>query len=236
MNTLERRQYDMLVRVRDFADGYGDLFPASSVAREKFAAVAAAVKELDAQELTHMAASVSARAHRKTLEREALVARLQAMSRTARVLSKEEPGLDKQFQVPNQATDHTLLTTGRKFARDAEPFSSEFVAQGMPATFVADLDARVDSFERALRDRGLGRESRRAARASTKAALMSGLAAVRSLDAIVANHLRDDAVTRTVWARDRRIAYPGRTPRTDAMPGPAPAATAPGSPTDDKAA
>jgi hypothetical protein len=123
----------MLVRVPDFGVGYGHLFPASSVARQKFAAVAAAATDLDAQELTHMTASVSARAHRKTLEREALAARLQAISRTARVLAAEAPGLDRQFEVPNPPTDHALLTTGRKFARDAEPFSSEFVAQGMPA-------------------------------------------------------------------------------------------------------
>ena len=129
-----------------------------------------------------------------------------------------------------------MLTTARKFARDAEPFSSQFVAHGMPATFVADLNALVDSFERALRDRGLGREARRAARASTKAALSSGLAAVRSLDAIVTNHLRDDAVTRTVWERDRRIVYPERAKGTDATPEPAPAAAAPESPTGSKAA
>jgi hypothetical protein len=52
----------------------------------------------------------------------------------------------------------------------------------------------------------------------------------------VTNHLRDDAVTRTVWERDRRIVYPGRAPRTDATSEPAPAAAAPESPTDDKAA
>jgi hypothetical protein len=91
MNEDERRQYEMLVRVRDFGGGYGDLFPASSVARRNFAAVAAAVAELDAQELAHMAASVSARAERKTMEREALLARLQAINQTARVLAEEAP-------------------------------------------------------------------------------------------------------------------------------------------------
>ena len=193
-------------------------------------------KELDAQELTHLAASVAARGHRKTIAREALLAQLQAISQTARVLVGEAPGLDHQFEVPNRAPDQTVLTTGRKFARDAEPFSSPFIAHGMAVTFVADLDALVDSFERALRDRGLGREARAAARASTKAALSSGLAAVRSLDAIVTNHLRDDAVTRAVWERDRRIVYPGRTKGTDATPEPAPAGAAPESPTGSQAA
>jgi hypothetical protein len=236
MNAIERRQYDMLVRVRDFGNGYGHLFPPSSVAGQNFATVAAAVKELDAQELTHLGASASARAHRKTKAREALLARLLAISQTARVLAGDDPGLDQQFQMPNPATDQMVLTTGRKFARDAEPFRSQFLAHGMPVTFVADLDALVDGFERALRDRGLGREARRAARASINLAMSSGLAAVRSLDAIVTNHLRDDAVTSTVWERDRRIVYPGRAKGTDATPDPAPAAAAPESPTGSKAA
>jgi len=62
--------------------------------------------------------------------------------------------------------------------------------------------------------------------------MSSGLAAVRSLNAIVTNHLHDDAVTRTVWDRERRIVYPKRTP----TPEPAPAAAAPESATETKAA
>ena len=233
MNAIERRQYEMLVRVRDFGDRYGHLFPTSSVARENFAAVAATIKELDAQDVTHMEASVTARAHRKELARETLLARLQAISQTARVLAKDTAGLDQQFEVPTKPTDRAVVTTGRKFARDAAAFSSQFLAQGMPVAFLADLNALIDSFERALRDRGLGHEARRAARASTQAALSSGLAAVRSLNAIVTNHLRDDAVTRIVWDRERRIVYPKR---TEVSPEPAVTAAAPDSPTGNKAA
>ena len=237
MNAIERRQYEMLVRVRDFGHTYGHLFPATSVAQQNLATVAAAITELDAHDLTHMAASVSARAQSKNGAREALLTRVQAISRTARVLAEAgAPGLDAQFEVPAPTTDQTLLTTGRKFARDVEPFSSQFIMHGMPATFVSDLTALVDGFERALRDRGLGREARRAAREETKAAVSSGLAAVRSINAIVTNHLRDDAVTSAVWERDRRIVYPERGKRTDPMQDAAPTAGASESPTGTKAA
>jgi len=233
MNAFERRQYDMLVRVRDFGDRYGHLFPTSSVAAQNFAAVAAGIKELDAQEVAHNAASVSARGHRKEMARAALLTRLQAISETARVVASEVTGLDRQFQVPSPATDQTLLTLGRRFVRDAEPLTSRFLTQGMPATFLADLNLLVESFDRALRDRGLGREGRRAARASTKAILLSARAAVRSLHSIVINHLRDDAVTRTVWERERRIVYQKR---ADATPEPAPVAGGTDTPTGSKAA
>jgi hypothetical protein len=235
MNARERRQYEMLVRVRDFGNSYGHLFPESSVARDNFAAVAAAIGELDAQDLTHMSASVAARVERKETARRALLARLQAIGQTARVLPRDASGADQQFTVPASATDQTVLTAGRKFVRDAEAFSSQFFAHGMPATFLADLNALVDNFDRALRDRGLGREARRAARASTRAALSSGLAAVRSLTAIVTNHLADDGVTRTLWERERRIVYPDSTKRAAVTPEPAPAAP-PESPAGTKAA
>jgi len=236
MNAIERRRYEMLVRVRDFGDNYGDLFPASSVARESFTAVAAAIKELDTQDLTHMAASASALLEQKTRAREALLARLRAIGQTARVLAKDAPGLDEQFPVPTEPSDQRLLTTGRKFARDVESLTSQFIAHGMPVTFVADLNALVDGFDRSLRDRGLGRETRRAARASTKAALSSGLAAVRSLNAVVINHLRHDEVTTTVWEQARRIVYPERAKRTGAAPEPAAVGAAPESPSGKKAA
>jgi hypothetical protein len=233
MNAMERRQYEMLVRVRDFGATYGHLFPETTVARENFAAVAAAIEQLDAHDLVYMQASVSARAHRKATERAALLARLQAISQTARVLSADAPGLDRQFQVPDPAGDQVLLTTGRRFTQEVEPLQSDFVAHGMPATFVADLRALVDSFERALRDRGLGREALRATRVATSAATASGLAAVRALNAIVTNHLTDDAVTRTVWNRERRIVYPKR---TTAAPEQTPGPAAPESPAGTRAA
>ena len=218
MHERERRQFEMLVRVRDFGDRYGHLFPASSVAQRNFTAVARAIKELESQDIEHMAASASARAHRKIMAGEALRARLEAIDQTARVLAAEIPGLDQQFELSNPPTDQALLTTGRKFARDAEALSNQFVAHGMPVAFVTELDGLVASFERALRDRGVGREARRAARASTKAALSSGNAAVRGLNAIVINHFPDDAVVTTVWEGARRIVYPERTKRTEPAP------------------
>ena len=81
------------------------------------------------------------------MARQALLARLQAISRTARVLRQDQSGLVEQFEVTAAATDQTLLTAGRKFARDAEAFSSQFIAHGMPVTFLTDLNALVDRFE-----------------------------------------------------------------------------------------
>ena len=54
------------------------------------------------------------------MARQVLLARLQAISQTARVLRQDNSALVEQFEVPSPAADQTLLNAGRKFARDAE--------------------------------------------------------------------------------------------------------------------
>ncbi len=230
MNVVETRQYEMLVRVCNFGDAHRDLFPGSSLARKKFAAVAKAVKELSGHAASKMRAAKDG-ASPKTTGRTALVQRLGAISRTARAIGEDTGGLEDKFHLPEPQSDQALLTAGRVFAQDAEAFKSHFVAHAMPKTFIADLIKAVDRFERAIHDRDAGKDEHTAARASIEAALSSGMAAVHGLDVMVANRLQDDPVTLAVWERDRKVRYPNRggsvteseTPKDDAA---APAATA----------
>ena len=57
MTSMETKRYEMLDRVREFGDAHADLFPESSRAREQFAAVGAAVKELSAYAVKKMSAA-----------------------------------------------------------------------------------------------------------------------------------------------------------------------------------
>ena len=209
MNVVETRQYEMLVRVCNFGDAHRDLFPGSSLARKKFAAVAKAVKELSGHAASKMRAAKDG-ASPKTTGRTALVQRLGAISRTARAIGEDTGGLEDKFHLPEPQSDQALLTAGRVFAQDAEAFKSHFVAHAMPKTFIADLVKAVDQFERAIHDRDAGKDEHTAARASIEAALSSGMAAVHGLDVMVANRLQDDPVTLAVWERDRKVRYPNR--------------------------
>ena len=51
--------------------------------------------------------------------------------------------------------------------------------------------------------------------------LALGTNAALKLDAIVANHLKGDPVTMSVWKRDRRIGYPNRSRKRDKATNPA---------------
>ncbi|OLD57328.1 MAG: hypothetical protein AUI64_00695 [Acidobacteria bacterium 13_1_40CM_2_64_6] len=138
------------------------------------------------------------------------------------MLAVANPGLKPRFELSESLSDRRLLSIARQFARDAAAEAAEFVAHGMPTTFVVDLEQRTATFEATLRERGASREEHVAARARIAALLAAALAAVRTLDVIVANHLASDPVTQAVWKRDRRVTYPHRSRKAVAAPAPTP--------------
>jgi len=223
MNTSQTRRYEMLVRVRDFARAHADLFPKTTVAGKSFADVDAAVNELSRHAVSKMASDGAARdgAASRRAARTALVERVQAISRTARIAAATNAELGERLVLPRGRSDQALLTAGRLFFTDSTPFEATLTSHGLPKTFRADLNAAVERFDESLHKRNARRDTHAAAKASIDAALQAGFAAVQKLDVLVANLLHDDPVTMAVWERDRRVEYASRS-----KPGaPAPANT-----------
>ena len=228
MKLTDRRRYEMLTRVRDFGVNFGHLLPESTLARQALATIDEAVGHVPS--LDQVGTSASVAAARKTTARSALVDLLVKVEQTARVLAVDNPGLKPRFTLPASLSDRRLLSIARQFASDAAAQAAEFVAHGMPATFVVDLEQRIATFEATLQQRGASREEQVAAGARIAALLAAALAAVRTLDVIVANHLASDPVTQAVWKRDRRVAYPNRSRRAVAAPAPTPTGSEPPAP------
>lgn len=224
MNGLDIRRYEMLVRVREFGTTHGDLFPRSTLGGQAFAAVGAAIDRLTEHAATQMSGRGSARegAASKATAREALRELLDAIVRTARAMALDQPHIDNQFRPP-RGGDQALLSTARAFLKDAKPLAKQFIAHAMPKDFLADLEQSIADFEVASRDHETGREVRIAARAAIDDAMESALSALRRLDAVVPNQLREDGTTLTMWERARHVEY--RSPRAKAGEQPAPAST-----------
>jgi hypothetical protein len=225
MTLTDQRRHDMLTRVREFGVNFGHLLPESSRARQAFAAVDEAIRHVQA--LDQAATSVSVAAARKAAARTALVDLLAQVEQTARVLAMDHPELKPRFELPEWVGDRRLLAIARQFASDAVAAAAEFVAHGLPATLVVDLEQRIATFEATIQERGASREEQVAARARIAASLEGALAAVRRLDVIVANHLASDPVTRAVWKRDRRVVYPYRSRKAESAPSPTPLVSEP---------
>jgi hypothetical protein len=216
-NTVETKRYEMLVRVRDFGVANEALFPSSSLGGQSFKAVAGAVSALSEHAAIHVSGRGSAREGTvsKAVAREALREDLDAISRTARAMALDTPGVDDKFRVPRGNGDQATLNAARAFLRDAAPLSADFIKHDMPDDFLTDLQSDIDAFEEAIRDHEAGKDTHVAARAAIESAIDAGLDAVRRLDAIVPNRLRNDAKLIASWERARRVEYRAGRTRTE---------------------
>ena len=201
MHIKQRRQYEMLLRARDFGKTHGQVFSTSGMAAEVFRSINAIVDELAATALAKVSAAASARADRKRRARQDLAELLVKVSQLARVLRARGQTVPA-FMLPASRSDLEVLTVARQFARDAAAFEAEFTGHGMGSAIIAGA---ADALERAMSDRGAGRADHVAALARTKELLAGALLDVRRLDLIVANELRKDTVTTAVWKRARRV-------------------------------
>jgi hypothetical protein len=225
MNANERRQYEMLLRVRDFGNNYSASFSQSGAAQQTFAAVNRLLGDLTDTATRKMSASLAARATRKRAARKALTDLLLKSSQLAKLL-RGQRRTTPPFELPRSRSDQALLTAGRQFARDAAALDPEFTAHGMPVKLLADTTA---AFEAAVRDRGMSRSDHTAAAARIRELLAEAVNEARRLDLIVSNELAGDTVVEAVWKQARRVedTRGPRTPRPDQPAGEADADAAP---------
>ena len=201
MNIKQRRQYEMVLRVRDFGKTHGRVFSTSGMGLEVLRSINTTVDEIAATALAKVSAAAAARAHRKRRARQDLSELLVKVSQLARVLRARGHTVPA-FVLPASRSDLEVLITARQFARDAAGFEAQFTGHGMGSAVIA---AAADAFEQAMSDRGAGRAGHVAALARTKELLAEALLDVRRLDLIVANELRKDPVTTAVWRQARRV-------------------------------
>lgn len=129
---------------------------------------------------------------------------LAALANTARALAIDRKGFDLEFRMPRGNGDQRLLAVSRTFESHARDCADEFVAHGLPPTFLDELGESIGRFERTVRDRAEQRSARVAAGDGLRQSLDAGFAAVRRLDAIVPNVYRDAPGVLKEWRTARR--------------------------------
>ena len=88
----------------------------------------------------------------------------------------------------------------------------------MPGNFIEDLERAIRDFELAIRETHASKGTAIAASASIDEAMEAGLNAIRRLDAIVPNRLRNDGAISAMWDLARRVEYPSARTKADAPP------------------
>jgi hypothetical protein len=206
MNVKSRRRLYMLARVGAFGATNAKQFPPDTMGSRLFAIVQSCVENAAKHDTTQRLRRGEARRATALMvsARRALRQQLDAIRRTAKALALDAPAFDRRFPRPRGNGDGRLLMAGRLFAQRARKPSSDFIAHGLPPTFLADLAAAIERFEDAAHGRAAGRRARISAAAGLKSSLDAGFVAVQRLDAIVRNLLEHRPGAIASWRSARR--------------------------------
>jgi hypothetical protein len=207
MNDQEIRDYQMFVRVRDYGEANVEAFPASGLGGRKFAALKDVINELDTHGMEETSGRDAAKVSTgsKKGARESLRAQMEAISQTAKRMAASTPSMENSFRMPRTNGDQALLNAARAFVTDAEPLKNQFIEWEMPAAFLENLSAAIESFEHSVNTKNLNQSKSVAATAAIDEANKNGKQIVNDLDAIVRNKFRDDLSRLTAWARASHV-------------------------------
>lgn len=226
MDTLDTKREEMFIRVRENRAQFAAAFAEGSYGAELFTQLDAVIEGLRAHayEQSKGRSAVRESSGSKAATRDELRRRMEAVSRTARVMAYTVPGLDDKFRMPGRIGDQALLTLARTFGNDALPLKAEFIKRGLDADFIADLEEAAVAFDTAINLKAQGRGKHVAATAAIDGLVERGLRIVREMNALVRNVLADDTSALAAWESASRVERPTRRGRnkSDETPSPAP--------------
>lgn len=219
MKGIERRGYEMLVRVADYLEAREAEFTPDSAGGQLFASLRTEIDIIE-DKAGQQSSGINVKEEGTALRsgaRENLRDQMEAISRTAAALavSGTTPGLENRFRMPRGSNDQSLINAARAFADDAEPIKERFISFGLPANFLDKLNTAIAEFELAVNRQNTGRETHVAATTAIDRSLERGMNMVRQLDAIVRNKYANNAPQLSAWESARHVE---RTPQRTAEP------------------
>ena len=201
MKKSEIRFLDMLRGVRQHGQQRAAAFPASSRGHELYIIVNTSIETAErllAEQSMH-AHAYREKSAQKDVAEEAFHEVMEAISRTARSMKRDIPGVEEKFRLPPSRDGETWLAYGRGFTIEAEPLADEFVRRGMAPDFVDDLKARILAVEQAVNGQAQEWAARVASTAAVTEAIQRGRGAVRELEAIVRNIYKGNEAEVAAW-------------------------------------
>ena len=141
----------------------------------------------------------------------------------AKVLKPDvAPGAKEVFRMPRSRTYQGLLAGARHFAEAAQPLEALFTARALPATFIADLNAKITAFESMVGMKAGGRSGHVGATTGMKETARLLMKTVQELRAIMRVHLKAKPALLAAFRSAARLERSGNPP-VAATPAPPPA-------------
>ena len=173
-------------------------------------------------------ASQGATLKQHTLRRALLRDHMAPISRIARADLPQTPKIEPLKMPRGRPTAEKLSAAAYGMAKAASPFAGVFIAAGLPADFVARLEAAAGALVDSLSDRAQSRGKRSGATKGLKSQLAGGRKIVHILDAFVKSALKDDPALLANWNTVKRVReFTGRTAVTTTAGTPSPAPISP---------
>ncbi len=240
MQTKQGKMLESLRSVEQFLDANADKLATvvNTGARQRLTAAIAAlsthVSEQTGSNLAAQGATQKKEALRQSLLRD-------HMAPIARIAAADIPNLPElsPLRMPRgKPTAEKLAGFAYGMGAAATPFTDTFTTAGLPADFIAQLNAAADAVVGVVANRTNSRGKRRGATDGLKAKLTEGRKVVHILDALVRSALKDDPallgnwnlVKRVTKTAPNRVASPPAATPSPAPP-PAPATTPSPAPT-----
>ena len=209
MNDRETRRYEMFGRVKTFGLTNTADFAAGSEALKRFANVSNIITKLDQAKAAQQGGGTTA----KSVLLDALRLDVQNITRTARALDQDHPGVADQFSAPQTASDHDLLTIADHIVAELAPDSADdaatktakadlvaqFVVHELPADFVKHLQDDLAAINDAEEDMESDDEEEVASTNAIGRLIRAGMKEVHYLDAIMHNKYSRDSGKLRVW-------------------------------------
>lgn len=203
MTKEQRARYDTFTRVRGFGADHKELFPESSAGSAWFSEIAATIDAIDLNMKERVVARAEARKV-KAEKRQAVEKNMKTIAGVARRMARSEPD-ENVFIMPRQRSLQALLSTARAFAEEGIRRQELFVRYGLPATFISEFQALVNTLHVAAVTRQTSKTTRNEAQAAIEAALESGIEVIRNLDYAVEVATRPNPAQFAAWKAARRI-------------------------------
>ena len=207
MTDKQRRKLAMQKRVQTHLAN-NVLTPANALVTATGTALSASIAQADALEGGRNASrgTFLGGAAERRMRRDALLSEFRDLAKIATVLDKTvHPDVAVQLRIRRLTSFAAVLSHARKVVDVIEPIEQVFVDHGAPATVVEDLEAMASALETASQRRSGGLDSQVGKKRALEAALKTGMAHVRKLDAILSKVHKNDPERYAAWKAAKRV-------------------------------
>lgn len=204
-----RMRLDMIQRVHAFSREHPSTIPGYVEAVKVMGERLARAESLAAQQESGDLRSGASVARKEDLRRAIVEDYLEHLVRIARVALPEDPELRSRFRLPSRTLNRQAFVAAvRAMLVEAAAYRGVFITEGMPDSFVEDLDQLLTQYLEALNQKVLGEAQRVGAVAELPEVAKELMRLVRRLDGINRKRWQKSPELLAAWMSAKDVTWP----------------------------